>query len=131
MIDRNSDMTMPELVGSMAEATIVQPPLDSTGQFQRKFGFAKERYWLRPSGIAPRLESSVTLGRSMTYPAVRAEPRRVVFIDRSFFRTNSIRQRGSLQQGARLKIDAPFGLFGTQACVAGLGAEALIAPWEI
>src|SRR6056297_1356533 len=41
------------------------------------------------------------------------------------------RQRGWSQRGARLVMDAPFGSWGTQTFIAGLGAGALVAPWVI
>lgn len=40
-------------------------------------------------------------------------------------------QRGWSQRGERLIMDAPFGLWGTQTFIAGLTADALIAPWVI
>src|SRR6056297_290285 len=64
-------------------------------------------------------------------PAVSARPDRVVFIDETSVKTNMTRQRGWSQRGARLVMDAPFGSWGTQTFIAGLGAGALIAPWVI
>ena len=64
-------------------------------------------------------------------PAVTAEPERVVFIDETSVKTNLTRQRGWSQRGERLVMDAPFGSWGTQTFIAGLGANALIAPWVI
>nr|WP_283094781.1 transposase [Loktanella sp. SALINAS62] len=64
-------------------------------------------------------------------PAVTAQPDRVVFIDETSVKTNLTRQRGWSQRGERLVIDAPFGSWGTQTFIAGLGANALIAPWVI
>jgi len=46
-------------------------------------------------------------------------------------KTNLTRQRGWSQRGERLVMDAPFGPWGTQTFVAGLGAMALLAPWVI
>jgi hypothetical protein len=44
---------------------------------------------------------------------------------------SSIRQRGCSPRGKRLVMDAPFGSWGTQTFVAGLSADAMIAPWII
>lgn len=58
-------------------------------------------------------------------------PERVVFIDETSVKTNLTRQRGWSPRGARLVMDAPFGSWGTQTLIAGLSADALIAPWVI
>lgn len=41
------------------------------------------------------------------------------------------RLRGWAQRGDRLVMDAPFGSWGTQTFIAGLTADAMIAPWVI
>lgn len=64
-------------------------------------------------------------------PAVAARPEHVVFIDETSVKTNLTRQRGWSQRGKRLVMDAPFGSWGTQTFIAGLSADALIAPWVI
>jgi len=46
-------------------------------------------------------------------------------------KTNLTRLRGWAPCGDRLTMDAPFGSWGTQTLIAGLTAEALIAPWVI
>lgn len=52
-------------------------------------------------------------------------------MDETSVKTNLTRQRGWSQRGERLVMDAPFGSWGTQTFIAGLGANALIAPWVI
>ena len=64
-------------------------------------------------------------------PAMRAHPERLVFIDETSVKTNLIRQRGRSLRGERLVMDAPFGAWGTQTFIAGLTADALVAPWVI
>ena len=64
-------------------------------------------------------------------PAISARPERVVFIDETSIKTHLTRQRGWAQRGERLVMDAPFGSWGTQPSIAGLSADALIAPWVI
>ena len=60
-----------------------------------------------------------------------AQPERVVFIDETSVKTNLTRLRGRAPRGERLTMDAPFGSWGTQTLIAGLTADALIAPWVI
>ena len=60
-----------------------------------------------------------------------AQPERVVFIDETSVKTNLARQRGWSRCGERLIMDAPFGSWGTQTFIAGLSADAMIAPWVI
>jgi hypothetical protein len=69
----------------------------------------------------------------MTYrvPAIAARPERVVFLDETAVKTNLTRLRGRAPRGERLTMDAPFGSWGTQRLIAGLTADALIAPWVI
>ena len=64
-------------------------------------------------------------------PAVSAQPERVVFIDETSVKTNLTRLRGWAPRGDRLVMDAPFGSWGTQTFIAGLTADAMIAPWVI
>ncbi len=64
-------------------------------------------------------------------PAVSAQPERVVFIDETSVKTNLTRLRGWAPRGDRLKMDAPFGSWGTQTFIAGLTADAMNAPWVI
>ena len=64
-------------------------------------------------------------------PKMRDHPERLVFIDETSVKTNLIRQRGRSLRGERLVMDAPFGAWGTQTFIAGLTADALIAPWVI
>lgn len=59
------------------------------------------------------------------------QPERVVFIDETSVKTNLTRQRGWAPCGDRLVMDAPFGSWGTQTFIAGLSADAVIAPWVI
>ena len=60
-----------------------------------------------------------------------AQPERVVFIDETSVKTNLTRLRGWAPRGDRLVMDAPFGSWGTQTFIAGLTADAMIAPWVI
>lgn len=62
---------------------------------------------------------------------MRAQPERLVFIDETSVKTNLTRLRGRALRGTRLEMDAPFGSWGTQTFIAGLTADALIAPWVI
>ncbi|MFV0302567.1 MAG: transposase [Paracoccus sp. (in: a-proteobacteria)] len=59
------------------------------------------------------------------------QPERVVFIDETSAKTNLTRLRGWAPRGDRLIMDAPFGSWGTQTFIAGLTADAVIAPWVI
>lgn len=58
-------------------------------------------------------------------------PERVVFIDETSVKTNLTRIRGRSSRGTRLTASAPFGSWGTQTLIAGLGPSDLIAPWVI
>ncbi|PIL19003.1 transposase ISSpo6 [Puniceibacterium antarcticum] len=60
-----------------------------------------------------------------------AQPERVVFIDETLVKTNLTRLRGWAPRGDRLVMDEPFGSWGAQTFIAGLTADAMIAPWVI
>lgn len=64
-------------------------------------------------------------------PAMRAQPRRRVFIDETSVRTNMAPLRGRAPKGQRLNASTPFGRWRSQTFIAGLTMEALIAPWII
>lgn len=55
----------------------------------------------------------------------------MVFIDETSVKTNLTRLRGRAPKGERLSAAAPFGKWRTQTFIAGLTADALIAPWII
>jgi hypothetical protein len=59
---------------------------------------------------------------------VMEQPDRVVFIDETSVKTNLTRQRGWARCGDRLVMDAPFGSWGTQTFIAGLGADGMAPP---
>jgi transposase len=46
-------------------------------------------------------------------------------------KTNLTRTRGRSLRGTRLTASAPFGSWGTQTLIAGLGPSARVAPWVI
>ena len=53
LIEQDSDMSMPELAGALADATGVHAHADAIGRFLRKLGFTyKKRRWSRPSDVA-------------------------------------------------------------------------------
>ena len=58
-------------------------------------------------------------------------PERVVFIDETSVQTNMTRTRGQSLCGTRLTAFVPFGSWGTQTLIAGLGPSDLVAPWVI
>lgn len=58
-------------------------------------------------------------------------PERVVFLDETSVKTNLTRLRGRFLRGTRLTASAPFGSWGTQTLIAGLGPSDLIVPWVI
>ena len=58
-------------------------------------------------------------------------PERVVFLDETSVKTNLTRIEGRSLRGKRLTASAPFGSWGTQSLIAGLGSSELIAPWVI
>ena len=74
---------------------------------------------------------------------MQAQPDRLVFIDgepanatgsreqANAVRTSMTRTRGRAPKGQRLNATAPFGRWSTQTFIAGLTADALIAPWII
>ena len=56
-------------------------------------------------------------------PFMRRQPERLVFIDETSVKTNLTRLRGRARRGQRLRMDAPFGAWGTQTFIAGLGSD--------
>ena len=64
-------------------------------------------------------------------PAMRRRPERLAFIDDTSGKTNLTRLQGRAPRGQRLRMDAPFGRWGTQTFIAGLASRGLIAPWVI
>ncbi|MFV1874541.1 IS630 family transposase [Nioella sp.] len=131
LIDQDGDMTMPELAGALVDATGVQAHPDAIGRFLRKLGFTYKKTLVATERRRARVRKLRDEWFRHRLPAVTAQPERVVFIDETSVKTNLTRQRGWSQRGERLVMDAPFGSWGTQTFIAGLGANALIAPWVI
>ena len=59
----------------------------------------------------------------------RIEPRRLVFIDETWVKTNMAPLRGWAPRGARLPGAAPFGHWNTSTFIAALRCDRIDAPW--
>ena len=64
-------------------------------------------------------------------PRMRDQVHRLVFLDETGTTTKMTRLRGRSRRGTRLKAGAPFGHWATQAFIARLRNDGLIAPWVI
>ena len=62
---------------------------------------------------------------------MRQQIDRLVFLDETGTTTKMTRLRGRSRRGTRLKAGAPFGHWATQAFIARLRNDGLIAPWVI
>ena len=58
----------------------------------------------------------------------RLDPKRLVFLDETWAKTNMIRSHGRCPKGERLAGSAPFGHWRTSTFVAGLRYDGIIAP---
>ena len=61
----------------------------------------------------------------------RVDPRRLVFIDETWAKTNMAPLRGWAPRGQRLKAKAPFGHWNTMTFVAALRHDRIDAPWVL
>jgi transposase len=59
----------------------------------------------------------------------RIDPRRLVFIDETWMKTNMAPLRGWAPRGARLPGGAPFGHWNTSTFIAALRHDRIDAPW--
>lgn len=59
------------------------------------------------------------------------DPRRLVFIDETWAKTNMAPLRGWAPRGKRLIGRAPFGHWNTMTFVAALRCDGIVAPWVI
>ena len=64
-------------------------------------------------------------------PRMREQPHWLVFLDETSTTTKMTRLRGRAPCGNTLLADAPFGHWGSQTFIAGLTADAMIAPCVI
>lgn len=62
-------------------------------------------------------------------PRMQLEPHRLVFIDETSVNIKMVRLRGRCPRGQRLRMEAPFGHWGTQTFIAGIRCFGLTAPW--
>ncbi len=69
-------------------------------------------------------------GRWKTYQG-RVDPRRLVFIDETWAKTNMAPLRGWAPRGQRLKAKVPFGHWKTLTFVAALRHDRIDAPWVL
>ena len=68
--------------------------------------------------------------RWKTYQA-RVDPRRLVFIDETWAKTNMAPLRGWAPRGQRLRAKVPFGHWKTMTFVAALRHDRIDAPWVL
>ena len=82
-----------------------------------------------------RARATVRLDRDVwitkRQPRMRLEAHRLVFIDETSVNTKMVRLCGRCPRGQRLRMEAPFGHWGTQTFIAGLRCFGLTAPWII
>src|ERR1700729_1551436 len=71
-----------------------------------------------------------TVGLSLNY-CTRIDPRRLVFIDETWAKTNMTRAHGRCARGQRLVAKAPFGKWRTLTFLAALRCDGLTAPCVI
>jgi len=145
IIVQDADITMPELSAALVEATGVRAHPNAIGKFLRKLGYSFKkgvgRYRTpartckaaaRRLGTAPHARNARSSGTACVYCfsghcyAIPCQPE-----DETSVKTNLARQRGWSRRGDRMVMNAPFGAWGTQTLIAGLSADALIAPWVI
>jgi transposase len=62
---------------------------------------------------------------------MRAEPRRLIFLDETSVKTNLTRLYGRCTRGRRLRAQAPFGKWQTQTFIAGLTLKGIVAPFVV
>lgn len=105
---------------------------NAIGKFLRKLGYSHKKKSLVAT---ERRRTEVRRLRENWFkhriPAVSSQPERVVFFDETSVKTNLTRLRGCATTRRSLVMDAPFGSWGTQTFIAGLTADAIIAPWVI
>lgn len=59
----------------------------------------------------------------------RIDPRRLIFVDETWAKTNMTRLRGWSTRGQRLVAKVPFGHWKTMTFIAGLRCDGLYAPF--
>jgi hypothetical protein len=131
VVAQDPDITLRDLQGALAEAAGVHANQTSLSRALDRLGFThKESRWSLVADEQRRPD--VARARSdwirQRLPAAQKHPERLVFIDETSVKTNMTRTRGRAPKGQRLNAAAPFGKWSTQAFIAGLTADALIAP---
>jgi hypothetical protein len=61
----------------------------------------------------------------------RIDPRRFVFIDETWVKTNMAPLRGWAPRGARVAAKVPHCHWKTMTLLAGLRADRIVAPWVV
>ncbi|WP_217805733.1 IS630 family transposase, partial [Roseovarius sp. A-2] len=131
VIEQDGDITMPELSAALFDVTRVRAHPNAIGKFLRKLGYTYKKSLVATERHRAKVRRQREDWFKHRIPAVSKHPERVVFIDETSVKTNLTRQRGWAPCGNRLIMDAPFGSWGTQTFIAGLSADAMIAPWVI
>src|SRR6056297_85269 len=131
LVAQDPDITLFELRDALAEAEGVEVHHSSIARLLTLLGFTYKK-------VAGRHRTPPRKGKATARRLVQASPaydRRLArprgLPDETAVKTNLTRLRGRTLRGERLTMDAPFGSRGTQTLIAGLTANALIAPWVI
>ena len=94
-----------------------------------------------PAGLRLQFQKKTLVADERTRPDVsrrrerwkrhqdRIDPRRLVFIDETWMKTNMAPLRGWAPRGARLPGGAPFGHWNTSSFIAALRHDRIDAPW--
>jgi transposase len=130
-VEIRPDITMPELADKLDETHGVRVAPSSLSRVLVAEGFTYKKALM----ASERARATVRLSRDVwitkRQPRMRLEPHRLVFIDETSVNTKMVRLRGRGLRGDRLRMDAPFGHWGTQTFIAGLRCFGLTVPWII
>ena len=129
IVERQHDITMPELAAEMLAAKGVKVDPSNLSKFLIAQGLSFKETLRASEQDRPELAKARAEWKDTREPLMGELPHRLIFIDETGTTTKMARLRGRSAKGERLNSKVPFGHCGAQTLVAGLRCDGLTAPW--
>ncbi|WP_159992489.1 IS630 family transposase [Roseomonas sp. 18066] len=125
LVDKQPDMTLKEIQGALAKAS-VPVGIGSLWRFFQRHGITRKK---KSAHAAEQDRPDVLSQRWAWFDSqLDLDPDRLVFIDETWASTKMARMHGRAPRGQRLRAPIPHGHWKTTTFVAGLRNNGMIAP---
>ena len=125
------DPTLDEIAVEMASVHGVTVHRGSVGKWLHRLGLNHKKTLLASEQLRPDVTEARRVWIEQRQPNMANMLEMLVFIAETSLKTDLVKTTGWAPVGVRLVDHAPFGHWNTQAFIASLAQDGLIAPWVL